>query len=90
MGNGILHCIGEAGFKYLEMPEWGVREAVGCVGLSSGVIPGPEQCRGGIITIRLGSSQNNMSRGSGMGGSPTAGVREEVAAMMGRGPTREE
>lgn len=55
LGNGILYCTGEAGFKYLEMPEAGVLEAVGCVGLSS-VISELEQCRGGITTIRLWSS----------------------------------
>lgn len=32
LGNGLLYCIGEAGFKYLEMLEWGVQEAVGCAG----------------------------------------------------------
>lgn len=56
LGTGILYCLGEAGFQYLEIPERGVQEAVGYAGLSSGVIAGLEQCRGGMITIRLWSS----------------------------------
>ncbi|XP_058414235.1 uncharacterized protein LOC131416089 [Diceros bicornis minor] len=53
LGNGILYCIGEAGFRHLEMLEWGVQETVGYAGLSSGAISGSEQCRGGRAVVIL-------------------------------------